>query len=208
VARALSAVAPRGELATELCWYPSSDREDAVLYAFGFERVGVLVSDLYFVDPRPAPGQEGAEHGVRVEVRMLRHGELNGSIYSARPIEVAEPVWRADLLESVAGRPGSLDRAHHHPKFSGWEPGHRVFDPSLSADPVQWVGEQLSDLGALLDRAGLSAEESLAVDAQSLRGCVREIMAAVRGLLDRVKAGELAAAPEGDQPASARVSWL
>ena len=30
-----------------------------MLYAFGFERVGVLVGDLYFVDPRPAKGQEG-----------------------------------------------------------------------------------------------------------------------------------------------------
>ena len=25
-----------------------------MLYAFGFERVGVLVGDLYFVNPRPA----------------------------------------------------------------------------------------------------------------------------------------------------------
>ena len=36
-----------------------------MLYVFGFERVGVLVGDLYFVDPRPAKGQDGAEHGVR-----------------------------------------------------------------------------------------------------------------------------------------------
>src|SRR5215467_7407855 len=88
-------------------------QEDAVLYAFGFERVGVVVGDLYFVDPRPSPGQEGAEHGVRLEVRMLEQGDLTGSIYSARAIEVGQPVWRADLLESVDGRPGSLDRAHH-----------------------------------------------------------------------------------------------
>jgi hypothetical protein len=167
-----------------------------------------VVSDLYFVDPRPGPGQEGAEHGVRLEVRMLGQGELTGSIYSARPIEVGQPVWRADLLESVDGRPGSLDRAHHHPRFTGWEPGNRVFDPTLSANPVAWVGEQLSDLGALLDQAGVPADESFAADAQNLRGCVPEIMAAARGLLDKVKAGELAAAPEGDQPASARVSWL
>ena len=54
-----------------------------MLYAFGFERVGVVVSDLYFVDPNPQPGQEGAEHGVRLELRMLGQGELQGSIYSA-----------------------------------------------------------------------------------------------------------------------------
>lgn len=179
-----------------------------MLYAFGFERIGVLVGDLYFVDPRPAPGQEGAEHGVRLEVRMLDPGELVGSVYSARPIEVGRPVWRADLLESVDGPPGSLNRAHHHPRFDGWEPGRRVFDARLSADPVGWVGEQLSDLGALLERAGVAQDESLAVDAAGVRGCVREIMAAVRGLLDRVNAGELAAAPAGDEPSSARVSWL
>jgi len=179
-----------------------------MLYVFGFERIGVVVSDLYFVDPNPAPGQEGAEHGVRLEVRMLGQGELKGSIYSARPIEISEPVWRADLLEAVDGPPGSLNRAHHHPAFKGWEPGKRVFDKALSADPVEWVGEQLSDLDSLLERAGVPADESFAADSRSLKGCVPEITAAVRGLLDKVKAGELAAAPPGDQPASARASWL
>ena len=42
-----------------------------MLYVFGFESIGVVVSDLYFVDPDPGPGQEGAERGVRLEVRML-----------------------------------------------------------------------------------------------------------------------------------------
>jgi hypothetical protein len=179
-----------------------------VLYAFGFDRVGVLVSDLYFVDPRPGPGQEGAEHGVRLEVRMLGQGELRGSIYSARPIEVGQPIWRADLLEAVDGRPGSMNRAHHHPAFNGWEPGGRVFDRGLSSGPVEWVGERLSDLGALLERAGVSADGSFAADAESLRGAVPEITAVVRNLLDRIKAGELAAGPAGDEPGSARMSWL
>jgi len=165
-----------------------------VLYAFGFDRLGVVVSDLYFVDPRPAPGQEGAERGVRLEVRMLRQGELKGSIYSARPIEVGEPVWRADLLEVADGPPGSLNRAHYHPAFSGWNPGHRVFDRGLSAGAVQWAG--VSDVG------------EFAADAESLRTCVPEIKATVQGLLDRVETGELATAPAGDQPESARVSWL
>jgi len=76
-----------------------------MLYAFGFERVGVLVGDLHFVDPAPKKGQEGAEHGVRLELRVLERGELRGSIYSAQPIEVGQPIWRADFLESVEGRP-------------------------------------------------------------------------------------------------------
>ena len=179
-----------------------------MLYAFGFERIGVVVSDLYFVDPRPLPGQEGAERGVRLEMRMLGQGDLKGSIYSARPIEVGQPVWRADLLEAADGPPGSLNRAHHHPRFNGWEPGSRVFDQRLSAEPVQWVSEQLSDLGALLERAGVPDDDSFAADAESLRGSVGEIMAAVQGLLDRVKAGELATAPAGGQADSVRISWL
>jgi hypothetical protein len=179
-----------------------------VLYAFGFERIGVLVSDLFFVDPKPLPGQESAEHGVRVEMRMLGHGEMQGSIYSARPIEAGRPVWRVDLLEAVDGPPGSLNRAHHHPKFSGWEPGHRVFDQDLSSAPVHWLAEQLQDLGAVLERAGVANDGSFAADAESLRGSASEITAAVQILLDKVKAGELAAAPPGDHPESARVSWL
>ena len=117
-----------------------------MLYAFGFDRIGVLVSDMYIVIPNPRPGQEGAERGVRLEVRLLERGELPGSIYSARPIEAGRPVWRADLLEAADGPPGSLNRAHHHPAFRGWEPGSRVFDADLTARPVQWVGEQLADL--------------------------------------------------------------
>jgi hypothetical protein len=179
-----------------------------VLYAFGFERIGVLVSDLYFVDPDPLPGQEGAERGVRLEVRLLEQGDLKGSIYSARPIEVGRPLWRADLLEAVDSPPGSLNRAHHHPNFSGWEPGRRVFDPELSVSPVQWVGDRLADLDGLLRAAGVQPDESIAADAVGLRERAPEITAAVSALLGRVKAGELATAPGGEQLASARVSWL
>ncbi len=179
-----------------------------MLYVFGFERVGVVVSDLYFVDPNPKPGQEGAERGVRLELRMLSQGELHGTIYSARPIQVDQPVWRADLLETASGTPGSLNRAHHHPAFNGWNPTTRVFDPELSASPVEWVGDQLSDLTALLTRAGVPDGESFAADAQSLRDRAPEIMKALQGLLDDVKAGKLATGPEDGAPDGARVSWL
>ena len=180
-----------------------------MLYAFGFSRIGVLASDLYFVDPEPGPGQEGAERGVRLEVRLLERGELRGSIYSAQPIEVGEPVWRADLLESVDGPPGSLNRAHHHPRFRGWEPGHRNFDADLVADPVQWVGDQLADLDGLLERAGLAGDQATAADAKDLRDSVPEIMDVVRRLLQRVKDGELAVPPgSADDPDNVRASWL
>jgi len=67
-------------------------------------------------------------------------------------------------------------------------------------------------------RAGIDDDElaggdgSFARDAESLRGCVPEIMSAAGRLLGRVKAGELATAPgngAGGAPLiSARVGWL
>jgi len=166
------------------------------------------VGDIYSIDPAPAKGQEGPERGVRLEVRMLEPGELTGSIYSARPISIAEPIWRADLLESADGTPGSLDRAHHHPKMRDWEPGKRVFDRDLSSDPVGFVGSMLSDLEGLLDRAGIEVDAELAADARSLRGAVAEVQRAVFSMLDQVKAGQLGTGPDGDDLTSARVSWL
>jgi len=179
-----------------------------MLQLFGFDRIGVVIGDLYFLDPVQKPGQEGAEHGVRLEVRMLERGELAGSIYSARPISIAAPVWRADLLETVAGPAGSLNRAHHHPRMQDWEPRGRVFDAELSADPVGWVGKQLSDLEGLLVRAGIEVDPTLAADAESLREAVPDVQRAVTTMLDQVKAGRLGTAPPGEELTGARISWL
>jgi hypothetical protein len=179
-----------------------------MLYAFGFDRIGVVVSDLYFVDPNPAPGQEGAERGVRLELRMVEQGEIDGSIYAARPITVDRPILRGDLLESVAGPPGSFDRTHHHPAFTGWEPSHRTFVEALSSDPVGWIARRLSDLDGLLAEAGVDPAEVGVEDAESLRAAVPEIVAVVERLLQRVRAGELARPPEDEPVLSARVSWL
>src|SRR5215831_19649663 len=142
-----------------------------MLQAFVFERVGVVVGDLYFVDPDPGPGQEGPEHGVRLELRVFDRGELKGSIYSATPIEVGRPIWRVDLLESVDGKPGSYNRTHHHPAFFGstWDPRPRQFLRALSADPLGWLGEQLADLPGILKRAGVPGDTADPSDAASLR---------------------------------------
>jgi len=177
-----------------------------MLYAFGFERVGVVVGDLYFVDPAPRKGQEGAEHGVRLELRVLERGELKGSIYSAQPIEVGQPIWRADFLESVAGRPGSFDRTHHHPAFSGWEPNSRVFVRELSADPLGWLAGKLADLDALVAAAGFPADAVGPDDAESLRGVAPEIVDATRRLLEKVRSGELGNPPRDAALAGAPVS--
>ena len=178
-----------------------------MLYLFGFERIGVVLSDLYFVDPDPAPGQEGAERGVRLELRQLREGELNGSIYSARPIGIEAPIWRVDLLETADGPPASFDRTHHHPRFRGWEPSARAFAPELSADPVEWVGKQLRDVDPLLREARFDSAELGARDADDLRAAVPEILGCLRRTLTAVHEGRLAKAPD-ESVASARLSWL
>lgn len=178
-----------------------------MLYMFGFQKVGVVLSDLYFVDPEPDEGQEGAERGVRLEVRLLAQGTHDGTIYAARPIAVDRPVWRADLLERADGPAGSFDRTHHHPAFRGWEPGKRAFDRALSDDPVAWVGRALEDLPGLLAQAHLGPSDVGADDARQLRDAVPEILDTLRRLLDRVHAGELAAAPAA-RVDTARVSWL
>jgi hypothetical protein len=185
-----------------------------MLYAWGFERVGVVASDIYFLDPDPAPGQEGAERGVRVEVRLFDRPPLSGSIYSAQPIVIDRPVWRADLFESVAGVPGSHDRTHHHPHFRAWEPGARHFDPSLSKDPIGWLTDRLGDLPALLAGAELDESEVGPDDARQLAAAAPNIARDVARLLERVRAGELGQPVEGAEnevgpgPAGVRAGWL
>lgn len=178
-----------------------------MLLAWGFEKVAVVVADLYFVDPDPDPGQEGAERGVRLEVRLLERPPITGSVYAAQPIVIDRPIWRADLLETVEGPPGSHDRTHHHPEFRGWEPGHRRYLPSLSADPIGWLQDRLSDLPSLLQGAGVGDDVVDPSDAADLAVAAPAIASAVVDLLVRVRAGELAK-PRSDDPGEARVSWL
>jgi hypothetical protein len=179
-----------------------------MLQAFVFERVGIVVGDLYFLDPNPHPGQEGAEHGVRLELRVFDRGDLKGTIYSAMPIEVGRPIWRVDLLESVDGKPGSFNRTHHHPKFNGWDPTGRQFLRELSSDPLGWLGAQLADLPAVLERAEVPPEVADPSDAASLRDIAPAIVGATSMMLDRVRAGELGLPPADDAVDGARNGWL
>jgi hypothetical protein len=180
-----------------------------VLYAFGFERVGVVVGDLYFVDPQPHKGQEGPEHGVRLELRVLERGALKGSVYSAQPIEVGQPIWRVDLLESVDGKPGSFNRTHHHPKFTEkWDPTYRVFQRELSQDPLGWLAGQLADLPGILDRAEVPQDIADPSDAASLKDMAPAIVGVAGMILDKVRAGELGTAPADDAVDGIRNGWL
>ncbi|MEU5582195.1 hypothetical protein ABZ791_23450 [Streptomyces huasconensis] len=182
-----------------------------MLYAFAFERVGVVVSDLYFLDPKPLQGQETPERGVRLEMRVFESGELTGSLYAARPITIGRPLWRVDLLQDAAAAPNTFDRTHHHPNIVGWEPGPRTFVKELSDDPLAWLSSKLTDIPGLLREAGISPDEISAADADSLRTAAPEIVDTVRRVLERVWAGELAR-PTTDVDAGAvtsmRASWL
>jgi hypothetical protein len=180
-----------------------------MLQAFVFGRVGVVVGDLYFLDPDPYPGQEGPEHGVRLELRVIDRGELKSSIYSAVPIGVGKPIWRVDLLESVDGKPGSFNRTHHHPKFTeGWDPTSRVFLRELSQDPLGWLAGQLADLPGILDRAEVPQDVADPSDAASLKDMAPAIVGVAGMMLDKVRAGELGTAPADDAVDSIRNGWL
>jgi hypothetical protein len=179
-----------------------------MLQSFVFEKVGVVLGDIYFLDPNPAKGQEGPEHGVRLELRVFERGEPKGTIYAAVPIEAATPIWRVDLLESVDGTPGSADRTHHHPRFQAWDPTSRKFERDLSSDPLGWLEKQLTDLPAILERAGFPADTADPSDADSLREFAPTIAATAGMMLEKVRAGELGRLPANADPNSIRAGWL
>ncbi len=179
-----------------------------MLSVYAFERIAVVLGDIFFVDPKPAPGQEGGERGVRLEVRFIEPQRLDGSIYAARPILVGEPIWRLDLLESVDGEPGSYDRTHHHPSMRGWEPGRRKFERELSADPLGFLAGRLRDLPGLLAQAEVSGDAVDEKDVRQLRENADDIVAATAAMLERVRRGELAHPVEPDESGLARSGWL
>jgi hypothetical protein len=179
-----------------------------MLYTFGFDRIGVLLSDVYVDDPDPDRGGEDAEHGVRLEVRVLDRGELKGSQYSAQPISVGQPIWRVDLLESVTGTPGSFDRTHHHPAFTNWEPGRRKFDQDLSRDPIQWLAARLSDLPGVLEDAGVDPDLASPGDVKDLRRAIPEILETTEELLGKVRRGQAGHPPAGSGSGYVRAGWL
>lgn len=178
-----------------------------MLAAFGFETLGVVVGDMFFVDPTPLEGQETPERGVRLELRLIDRAEPQGSIYAGVPIAFNRPVWRVDLFGSTESPPGTLDRAHHHPRFDGWEPSRRHFVPELSADPLTWLADQLADPDAVLARAGVDPDQVTDADRKGLAASAPEIVAAVKRMLDGVRDGTLA--PAAAEPvAAARTGWL
>jgi hypothetical protein len=172
-----------------------------VLYAIGLDKIAVVASDVFFVDPDPGLDQHGAEAGVRVELRTLERLPLQGSIYSAQPISVQRPLARIDLFETFPGGRGRNDRVHYHPRCVGWEPGERHFDPELSAEPLVWLAKQLSDTSGLLE-----IEDQFGAQALSERR--DEIVDAVDRIWSEVRSGRLDPPPGWTREESVRFGWL
>ncbi|MBL7496467.1 hypothetical protein I6A84_28395 [Frankia sp. CNm7] len=163
-----------------------------MLSVFCFDRLAVTVRDMYFIDPDPIPGQEGAERGVRVELRLVEPQPWRGSIYAAQKLVVDTALLRVDLFESIERGPGSKDRMHHHPTMADNEPGDRVFDEAIVAEPLGWLRERLADPLALLAAAGVPGLADYEESAAELTASLPYVVEAVGTNLDRVRAGELA----------------
>lgn len=172
-----------------------------MIYIFGFEEICLATADVFFTDPNPEPGQEGAEAGVRVELRRLERLPLRASIYSAQPMSLEESLFRVDLFESFPSGRGARDRVHYHPHFEGWDPSLRVFDRELSADPLGWLARKLSDLPPIL---GVSDHR----DSAALAEKSEEIVATIDTLWAKVRSGVLDPPPGWTEEPAYRLGWL
>lgn len=162
--------------------------------AYLYQRLGIVIEDIYFLEPNPDPGEEGPERGVRVEVRHVENQPQSGSRYSAYPIAVRTAIWRADLLGSVAAGPGARDRMHYHPAMADDEPGDRQYDPAIRADPLVWITAQLEQIEQIV-AAKVPDVTVYGGDLREIRRQVPLIAASVAQMMEQVHRGELAKGP-------------
>ena len=72
---------------------------------------------------------------------------------------------------------------HWHPAMESGEPGDRTFEAGMVNDPVRWLEHHLGRLELLLVRSGVSVDDQMHADAETIREVVADIVAAVeRGL--------------------------
>lgn len=147
------------------------------------DRLALTLRETDFADPAQA-GPGVRERGVRLEVRPVAV-TAEGSPYSSPALALAPPVCRVDLLESA---PGATDRVHWHPAMSHGEPGERVFDAALSADPEGWLLARLRDLPSLLAGASAQDRERLLTEADAVAGLAEEVATRVAASLTALRA--------------------
>jgi hypothetical protein len=139
------------------------------------DSLAVTLAYVDFLDPVLADEPDPRERGVRLELRRVATDQ-SGSIYASERRKLLPAVCRIDLLES---RPGAADRMHWHPVMHDGEPGERTFDPTIPADPLGWVAEQLLNIHGLLDQSGYDGAHS-AHDLAALADLTPEIVEAAR----------------------------
>ena len=147
------------------------------------DRLALVAAEIDFLDPALVGSPDARERGVRLELRPVGR-QHEGSVYSSAEARLAPAVVRVDLLESG---PGLADRMHWHPVMHAGEPGERVFDPAIGADPVGWLRGRLAEVVELLRRAGVADAERYAADADRLAGLADEVVARVEAGLARVR---------------------
>ncbi|KPM55369.1 hypothetical protein ACG83_08250 [Frankia sp. R43] len=117
-------------------------------------------------EPEPEP-----QRGVRVELRLIeRQSRFSrfGSVPAARRAAGDDAVFRVDLPESRRRLPD---------------------------DPVIWLESRLADPVCLLAGAGVVDLDSYQSAAAGMRDTLPEIIRTVATMLERVRAGQLAALP-------------
>ncbi len=139
------------------------------------DHLALTLRETDFADPALAGEPDVRERGVRLEVRPVAV-TADGSLYSSPALALAPPVCRVDLLESA---PGAADRVHWHPVMHDGEPGDRVFDVALSADPEAWLADRLRDLPGLVAGAPDTDRERLLADTAAVAALADEVVARV-----------------------------
>lgn len=162
--------------------------------AYLYHRLGIVIEDIYFVEPNPVPGEEGPERGVRVEVRQIENHPQSGSRYSAYPIDIRTAIWRADLLGSVAAGPGARDRMHYHPLMADDEPGDRQYDPAITADPLDWIAMQIEQVEKIV-AAKVPDVTAYRHDLAEIRRQAPLIVGSIEQMMEQVHRMELANEP-------------
>ncbi|MBW3606350.1 MAG: hypothetical protein KY460_15885 [Actinobacteria bacterium] len=147
-----------------------------MVYAFIVGPVAITVR--YWEEHAP---NSQVEAGARVEVRRVTpviggHDRPGAAGWRIAPVSDGG-IWRADLLELIAGDQHE-PRHHYHPDFRDGDVGTRVFDPTLTADPVGWTMDHLAGLPALLVEAG-APELANEIDMAALRRALPAVRTAI-----------------------------
>ncbi len=168
---------------TERCWF--------------FGTLAVKLARVDFLDPALAGSPGARERGVRVEIRPWAE-DSHGSVYASPALSLGPAVCRIDLLESA---PGAADRMHWHPVMVKGEPGDRVFEPAMPADPTAWLSDRLQEVDVLLKRSGMPGGDRH-------QGAVASIRASAKEIVDAARDGLAWASNRGQTSATTHEEWL